>query len=207
MPFLGGRSDKMTMKTAMIRCTAVVAAALLSACSSNRQPQGNPWGLPVDYNPLESFDAKELRSLADDTDLDRAERRRFLWLILRAAAEKDGDFRDLLDRQDLRDDREFDLALSGYDYAINGNEAALDHILAEDRKLPRGGDHTTIQVMGFLDEWDRTLRAIRTHEKHADGAGGIAVTSFWTQRSVFFPDQYERHRHPPPARTKPNKSK
>ena len=196
------RAVTMTTKTAMIRCAAVVATAFLMGCSSST-PQVNPWGLPVDYNPLESFDASELRSLANDRDLDHAERRRFLWLVLRAAAEKDGSFRHLLDRQDLRDDHEFGLALSGYDYAINGNDAALDHILAEDRKLPRGGDHTTIQVMGFLDEWDRTLRAIRTHEKHADGAGGIAVMSFWMQRSVFFPDQYERHRRPQPARTKP----
>ena len=185
----------MTLRKLMLRYTAVVVSIVLSACSSTKQSKGNPSGLPVDYNPFEPFVAKELRVLADKTALNSTERRRFLWLILRAAAEKDEGFRDLLDRQDLRNNREFDLALSGYDYAVNGSKAALDHILAEDRKLSRGGDHTTIQVMGFLDEWDRTLRVMRTHEKHADGAGSIAVMSFWMQRNALYPDQCKRHRH------------
>lgn len=151
--------------------------------------------MAVDYSPQEAYRPVELRKLAEDTDRDHAERRRLLWLILRAAGEKDPQFRDLISRRDLRRDRELDLALAGYDYAVNANGKALDFILKEDAKLPRGGDHTTIQVMSFLDEWERTPPVIRTHEAHADGTGATAVRSFWMTRNHFFPEHYAAFKH------------
>jgi hypothetical protein len=163
----------------------------MASCHDANQLQQDPWRfMAIDYSPHEAYRPKELRKLADDTDRDHAERRRMLWLILRAAGEKDPQFRDLIGRTDLRRDHEFDLALAGYDYAVNANGKALDFILKEDAKLSRGGDHSTIQVMSFLDEWERTPPVIRTHEAHADGTGGTAVTAFWLTRKHFFPEHY-----------------
>jgi len=180
------------MKNRLIPMAMVaVPLCFLPSCQDDKWVQHDPWRfMAIDYSPQEAYRPGELRKLADAKDRDPAERRRMLWLILRAAGEKDPQFRDLVGRRDLRRDHELDLALAGYDYAANANGKALDFILKEDAKLPRGGDHTTIQVMAFLDEWEKTPPVIRTHEAHADGTGGTAVRSFWMTRNHFFPDHF-----------------
>ena len=142
------------MKNRLIPMAMVaVPLSFLPSCQDDKWVQHDPWRfMAIDYSPQEAYRPGELRKLADAKDRDPAERRRMLWLILRAAGEKDPQFRDLVGRRDLRRDHELDLALAGYDYAVNANGKALDFILKEDAELPRGGDHTTIQVMAFLDD-------------------------------------------------------
>lgn len=80
------------------------------------------------------------------------------------------------------------MSLYGYDYSIRGNEASLDLLIEEDRRDLRGGDTTGILVAGYINEWDKTIEMIRSHEAEADVA--LSLASFWETRRYFFPKQY-----------------
>ena len=164
--------------------------SILVSCISYNGTVDTWDAMGIDYSPREQFSSSELRDLATNPDEDS---RRLMWLINRAAAEKDGRFQDLLSRKDLRTDPKLDLSLANYDYSLNGNEESLDYILAKDDSAQKGGDTITILVMSFMEEWDRTINAIREHQKQADGAGGIAVACFWMNRQELFPVSYRRY--------------
>lgn len=137
------------------------------------------------FKPL---DAAELTRLSEDPDRDIY---RFTDLILQAAAEKDSSFRQLVDRKDLRAESRVDLAISAYDYMINGNPAALESILGKFDKLAaegRNGDSDELMVLAYVDEWDATRETLLSHGVGGDGAGGDAVYAFWLKRRFLFPN-------------------
>lgn len=147
--------------------------------------------LTGDYSLEEPFDPKELRTLAAEPTSDG---RRLMVLILRAGIEKDESFQDLLEKPELRKAGNVDLALSGYDYMLNGSEAALDHLLARLATEDIGADSDAIVVLQAVDEWDRTIRAFRKHFAHTDGAGGKCMAGFLTTRAYLFPRKYAEMR-------------
>ncbi len=61
------------------------------------------------------------------------------------------------------------LAAAHYKYVF-GDTAQLDWLLAEDVKNGLGRDSLTLIVFGYMDEWDKTIRRFKEHEKVADGA-------------------------------------
>ena len=150
----------------------------------------NPWGQDM----KEAFDAQKLRTLADKPSRTRSERKKMMALILHAAFKKAPGFQDLLERPELREERGFDMALSGYDYAVNNSEAALNSILAQLATEDIGADVGTIVVLSVLDEWDRTIRAFRKHFVHTDGAGGTCKASFMGTRAYLYPKKYAEMR-------------
>lgn len=150
--------------------------------------------LTSDYNLKSEFDAKELRSLAKKSSRTSNEDRRVMLLILHAAINKDASFQDLLHKPELREAKNVDLALSGYDYALNESQAALDRILAQLATEDIGADVDTIVVLQVLDEWDRTIRAFRKHFIHTDGAGGWCKQGFMSARSYLYPKKYAEMR-------------
>ncbi|MFC7335622.1 protein kinase [Haloferula chungangensis] len=113
-----------------------------------------------------------------------------MWMIGQAAADKDDRLLPLLDRKDLREDATLALALAGYDYSLNGNPSGLDFILAELSKQKVGADVNEVCVLSFIDEWDRTTKAINSHFLATDGAGGECMISFWGRRMLLFPRHY-----------------
>ncbi len=149
------------------------------------------WKLTSDYSLKDPFEPQELRQLAENPSSDD---RRLMLLILRAGIEKDESFQDLLKKPELRKHKNVDLALSAYDYMLNGSGAALDHILAQLATEDIGADVDTIVVMQSLDEWDRTIRAFRKHFVHTDGAGGSCKVGFLTTRAYLFPKKYAEMR-------------
>jgi len=154
----------------------------------------------IDYDPREKFDPEELTRLAKGpdesaTDTEKSDHvRRLSWLIARAAAGKDASFKHLLNDASLKKEHSLLLALSGYDYALNGNRKALDYLLAELAKTRPGSDAQELIPLAFLDEWELTIAG---YEKHfasgTDGAGGIAKGLFWAQRKCLFPQQFEAY--------------
>ena len=118
--------------------------------------------------------------------------------ILRAAAEKDARFRYLLEQENLREDPDLELVLSAYDYAVNGKQKSLEKILARHRKVPGSWDSDTVWVLGYIDEWNLTKKALGSRVLSADGAGGDARYAFWLRRRYFYPhnprvpDNYEK---------------
>ena len=150
--------------------------------------------LPIDYDPTEPYSRRELKSLASHP---RKNPRRLMWLINRAGAEKDTRVRFLLEKREDILDRAghvqahgLALALHGYDFSINANTAALDAILADLAAEPVGSDADAVVALSFINEWDRSLPAIKRHFARSDGAGSIARTSFWMLRANLFPDAY-----------------
>lgn len=142
----------------------------------------------------DEFDPDELRILADKPSPSRSERQKMWALILHAAVKKDASFKDLLKRPELRKEMPLDLILSGYDYALNKSEPALDHILAQLATEDIGSDATSIVVLSILDEWDRTIRAYRKHFVRTDGAGGTCKAGFRATRTHIYPRKYAEMR-------------
>jgi hypothetical protein len=142
------------------------------------------------YRPEEPLDAEKLWELAESV---REQGSGYLIrdLLGRATAEKDARFAELLEWEDLRERTGARLILKAYDYAINGNEEALDEILAEHEAQPKGGDVNTVVVLAYLDEWERTVPAIVDfYSEGADGAAGSCRRHFYSTRETYFPETY-----------------
>lgn len=146
----------------------------------------------LEFAPLPHFDQEELERMARSSVKDR---RRMADLIHRAAAEKDRRFLYLLNQPDLREEPAMDLALAAYDYSVNENWKALDHILEIHARQDPGSDSDSIVTLSYLDEWNRTVEAYHRHfAQGTDGAGGDAMRSFWERRKRLFPHQYHKFR-------------
>lgn len=140
---------------------------------------------------LEPFDAERLRHLVSDPVNVNIEA---CSLILRAAAEKDARFQDLLKREDLRKELPVDMALSAYDYSVNGNRKALDHILEAHRAAGRengGWGSAATWALSYVDEWNLTKEALGSHVMSGDGAGADERYAFWLIRRYYFPNNRE----------------
>jgi hypothetical protein len=134
-----------------------------------------------------NYQAEDVFRLIDEAD---RESWNLMWMIGQAGADKDDRLRPLLDRKDLREDATLALALAGYDFSLNGNKSGLDFILAELSKQRVGADVNEVCVLAFVDEWDRTTKAIDSHFLATDGAGGDCKNSFWASRMLLFPRHY-----------------
>ena len=182
------------MKTRTILCTATLATLLLPGFAGEKQPSDSesPEGinLTMDYALSETFSTEELRALSEKPQRSRAENRRLMLLLLRACIEKDHRFQDLLNRPARREPTNVDLALSAYDYMLNGKHSSLDRILAELATEDIGADSDTIVVLSVIDEWDRTIKAFRKHFIHTDGAGTTAMVKFKATRAHLYPEKY-----------------
>ncbi len=176
-------------------CLALLVALPLTAedidkVSTYEKLLRETWG----HDMKGEFDAEALRALADKPSRSRSEEQKLRVLILHAAVRKDASFQDLLKRPELRKAKLTDLALSGYDYAVNNSEAGLDRILAQLATEDIGADADTIVVLSVLDEWDRTIRAFRKHFVHTDGAGGTGKSGFKATREYLYPKKYAKMR-------------
>ena len=141
------------------------------------------------YDPNRPVVAKKVWELAALEKHSHGESRALTDYILRAAAQRDDRFRKLIDRESLRKSSNLNLAMLVYDYSITGNKEALDLFMAEDAKLPRGGDYDEIVAMAFLDEWDRTIVEMRRHQVFADGAAGHCMSFFWGNPGGSLPER------------------
>lgn len=135
------------------------------------------------------FDPSELRAIVDEP-ADERDNRKLMELILHAGVEKDGSFQDLLKREGLREANNVDLALSAYDYMLNRSDVALNRILAQLATEDIGADVDTTLVLAFVDEWDRSIRAVRKHFYRTDGAGATNKHVFRNTRAYLYPEKY-----------------
>lgn len=166
-----------------------------------RPRQKIDWSKGPSWNGLsEPFDPAKALALAEavkksDGDIDD-DRRRLMFMILQATAERAPELRPLLEDKELRhkddDFQSFALALAAYDFAVNGNKKGLQFILDTLAAGP-AGDVQAAVPLGFIDEWDLSIAA---HEKHfdkgSDGAAGEARMMFWEERKFFFPEGLAR---------------
>ena len=84
-----------------------------------------------DYDLKQTFSLAELRRLAAMEERDFDANRRLWMLILHAGLQQEKSILPLLNDKKLRASHSsVDQALSAYDYMLNKNEAALDHVLA-----------------------------------------------------------------------------
>jgi len=135
------------------------------------------------------FDPTELRALVDKPTGER-DNRMLMELILQAGVEKDGSFQDLLKRGELREANNVDLALSAYDYMLNKSEIALNRILAQLATEDIARDENATLVLAFVDEWDRSIRAVRKHFYRTDGMVSKNQHFFLTTRAYLYPEKY-----------------
>lgn len=144
--------------------------------------------LPIADKPNEPFKPEELTRLAANWENPR-DIGRLMHLINLAGAEKDASFRFLLNKPELRKNAGIELSLLGYDYSVNGNKEALESLLAKLAQQEVGGDSGVVDTLSFIDEWDRSIKAVNAHFTVSDGAGGIVQGLFWLSRAYLFPRQ------------------
>jgi hypothetical protein len=83
------------------------------------------------------------------------------------------------------------LALRHYKYVF-GDASQLDWLLAEDAKHGFGGDSLIVTVFGYIDEWDRTIRHFKQHDKVADGAGAeVLHAAIATRKRIYGAERFE----------------
>ncbi|BCU76740.1 hypothetical protein [Luteolibacter sp. LG18] len=133
---------------------------------------------------LTPFDPEELVRYAEQPDLNPSV---FAGLLGRAVAEKNPRFRYLLERKDLRDNEELSPFLLAYDYAVNGNRAALDELLQRHRDGTKNWGTWEITALSYVDEWDQTREALGSRLLSGDGASGDERYGFWLTRRYLFP--------------------
>jgi hypothetical protein len=64
------------------------------------------------------------------------------------------------------------LAAAHYKWVF-GDKSQLDWLIAEDRKHGFGADSLTILVFAYMDEWDKTIRALKVRDAYLrKGEGG-----------------------------------
>jgi tRNA A-37 threonylcarbamoyl transferase component Bud32/tetratricopeptide (TPR) repeat protein len=144
--------------------------------------------MPIADKPNEPLNPVELTRLAANPKSPR-DVRRLMLLINLAGAQKDASFRFLLDKPELRKNAGIEMALLGYDYSVNGNKEALESLLAKLAQQEVGSDSGVVGVLSFIDEWDRSTKAVNAHFTVSDGAGGIVQGLFWLSRAYLFPRQ------------------
>lgn len=83
------------------------------------------------------------------------------------------------------------LARRHYQYVF-GDASQLDWLLAEDAKRGFGRDSLIVTVFGYMDEWDRTIRRFKQHDKVADGAGAeVLHAAIQTRKRIYGAERFD----------------
>jgi hypothetical protein len=84
------------------------------------------------------------------------------------------------------------LAVAHYKYVF-GDKSQLDWLLAEDAKHGFGRDSLILTVFGYMDEWDKTIRRFRQHDRVADGAAAeVLHDAIETRKRIYGADRFEK---------------
>ena len=182
------------MKNTIIN-TLLISLALQASLPAQEDQNHKGGMLGSDYNLKQEIDRAELNRLAKAEEREFDENRRLWQMIVHAGIKKDGSLKALLNDKPLRaSDSSVDLALSAYDYMLNKDERALDHILAFLATESVGADTDTIIILSAINEWDRSIKAFKKHFYVIDGAGGANYRGFLEVRSYLYPEHYLRHK-------------
>lgn len=181
------------MKTSIINSLLLSLALQASLPAEEIQKHEN--SMLADYNLEQVIDHEELIRLTKIEKRDFDENRLLWQMIVHAGIENDDGLKELLNDKKLRaSDSSVDLAFSAYDYMINKDERALDHILAFLATERVGEDTDTIIILSAINEWDRSIKAFKKHFYVIDGSGGANYDGFLAVRGALYPDLYSKHK-------------
>ena len=88
------------------------------------------------------------------------------------------------------------LAAAHYKWAF-GDKSQLDWLLAEDRKHGWGSDSLTIFVFAYMDEWDKTIRALKQRDAYLSKGEGGATGAMLSRaidirKALYGADRFDR---------------
>jgi len=88
------------------------------------------------------------------------------------------------------------LAAAHYKWVF-GDKAQLDWLLSEDKKHGYGADSLTIMVFAYMDEWDKTIRALKERDAYLrQGEGGatdeILYRAIEIRKRLYGADRFEK---------------
>lgn len=88
------------------------------------------------------------------------------------------------------------LAAAHYKWVF-GDKKQLDWLIAEDKKGGWGADSLTITVFAYMDEWDKTIRALKAREAYlSQGEGGatdlILHRALEIRKRLYGADRFEK---------------
>jgi hypothetical protein len=88
------------------------------------------------------------------------------------------------------------LAAAHYKWVF-GDKRQLDWLLAEDRKQGDGADSLTIMVFAYMDEWDKTIRALKARDAYLhQGEGGatdeILYRAIEIRKRLYGADRFDK---------------
>ncbi len=88
------------------------------------------------------------------------------------------------------------LAVAYYKWAF-GDKSQLDWLLKMDRMYGDGYDNSTITVFGYMDEWDRTIRALKrryVYLSKGEGAstGELVDQAILVRKALYGAERFDR---------------
>ncbi len=88
------------------------------------------------------------------------------------------------------------LAAAHYRWVL-GDQSALDWLIKEDKKDGWGADSLTIMVFAYMDEWDKTIRALKQRDAYlSKGPGGatdeILDRAIHIRKTLYGADRFEK---------------
>ena len=88
------------------------------------------------------------------------------------------------------------LAAAHYKWVF-GDKTQLDWLVAQDRKYGFGSDSLTMIVFAYMDEWDRTIRALKQRDAYlSSGEGGatseILFRAIEIRKRLYGADRFEK---------------
>lgn len=181
-----------------VLAVAVMLAAFAApalAKEGEKEKDKDPWWIgSLRFDPKVPFDPKEMARLVEAVTPDTRNPRSLVDALMQVTAQKDGKFRALIKREDLRRHRTIEMALCAYDYTINDSEKALARLIELDAEQKLGGDYMSIAIMGMIDEWDRTIDSVWRHAAHSDGAAGTTLTMSFEWKRHLYPESFAKFR-------------
>jgi hypothetical protein len=127
--------------------------------------------------PLPNYDPYRLHQLYDKRHEIQLQ---MFDIINEAALRRDKKMKQMLDL--FASDLGYIPSLAAAHYKwVFGDRAQLNWLLAEDRKHGFGADSLTILVFAYMDEWDKTIRALKERDAYLRQGEGGATSELLAQ--------------------------
>jgi hypothetical protein len=88
------------------------------------------------------------------------------------------------------------VAVAHYKWVF-GDKSKLDWLLAEDKKWGLGGNTITLATLGYMDEWDRTIKRLKEREAYLSKSPGgetslVLYQAIEMRKRIYGKERFER---------------
>ena len=158
----------------------VLFPILMFIALSSNAANANDWAYELPDRAKNIYAEKKLVNCGDIESLLKVENHKDLYFLIRdAALFKDNSCESSIKRNltRLKKIEGVSDAISFYQYQLGDNTKLKELADSYDRSAQEIQDHWTVELFGFIGEWELTGRRLVRHAKSADGAGSELLCS------------------------------